>query len=194
LLSGIGVLLNEGKKGDKSMEINPIKTVADLFSILPIRPFRKTKGVSFDIIPAELFKNISSADRVIHHASAVSPGRVGDVIYPWYMHPSQSDNLLVLYGTRHIDLYTPAHGQIENFIVTPESILQNGKLITREPAMLVWPKNVFHRVRSDHEGSASINFAVHHEGFDIKTNFSIYDVNTDSGEFKVIREGHKDQF
>ena len=173
------------------MEI--IKTVENLFSIVALTPLRKTQGVTFDLIPKDIFKKASSIDRVIHHASAISPGAEGNVTCPWYIHPDQTDNLVVLYGTRHVDLYTAAHGKIETFIVTPSSILQNGKCVTKEPAMLVWPQNVFHRVRSDKEGSSSVNFAVHCKGFDIKTNFNIYDVNTETGEFKTIREGHLDQ-
>jgi hypothetical protein len=38
-----------------------------------------------------------------------------------------------------------------------------------------------------------VNFAVHYEGFDIRTNFDIFDLNTETGEFKVIRAGHLDQ-
>lgn len=170
-----------------------IKSIENLFSIVSLPPLRKTPGVTFDLIPKEIFKKASSIDRVIHHASAVSPGAIGDVTYPWYMHPDQADNLVVLYGTRHVDLYTSAHGKIETFIVTPGSILQNGKCVTKEPAMLIWPQNVFHRVRSDKEGSSSMNFAVHFKNFDIKTNFNIYDVNTETGEFKTIRDGHLDQ-
>ncbi len=171
-----------------------LKSVENLFSIVCLTTFRKTPGASFDLIPKDIVKNISSIDRVIHHSSAVSPGKVGDTTYPWYMHPNQADNLLVFSGTRHVDLYSVSHGKIETFIVTPDSILQNGKSITKDPAMLIWPKNVFHRVRSDKEGSSSINFAVHSNGFDLKTNFNIYDVDTKTGEYKTIREGHLDQF
>ncbi len=171
-----------------------IKTVEGLFSIIHLKPLRETPGVTFDLLPAELFKKTHSVDRVIHHASALSPGPVDGVERPWYMHPEQSDNLAVLNGTRHVELYTPAHGSIEAFVVTAKSILQNGKTVSDEPSMLIWPSHVFHRVRSYKEGSASVNFAIHHEGFDIKTNFNIYDVNTETGEYSLLREGHLDQF
>lgn len=178
-------------KGIIKMEI--IKSIDNLFSIVRLKLLRNTPGVSFNLVPDKIIKNVSSVDRVIHHSSAVSPGSIGDITYPWYMHPDQDDNLMVLHGTRHVDLYSVPHGKIETFIVTPDGILQNGKSVTKEPAMLIWPKNIFHRVRSDKAGSASINFAVHHENFDIKTNFSVYDLNTKTGEYKVIREGHLDQ-
>jgi len=48
-------------------------------------------------------------------------------------------------------------------------------------------------VRGDGRGSASLNLAVHHDGFDIRTNFSVYDLDPDTGQYRVIREGHLDQ-
>ena len=110
------------------------------------------------------------------------------------MHTHQSDNIVVLHGTRHIDLYSTEHGKIEQFVVTKDKIWHNGELICDYPAILTWPPYVFHRVESKEEGSASMNFAQRTEGFDIKDNFNIYNVNTETGEYHVLREGHKDQF
>ena len=170
-----------------------IKEVEGLFKIVGLREFRKTEGVRFDIVPNEVFDNLSGIDRVIHKSSAVSPGSIEGVERPWYMHMGQYDNLIVLHGERHVDLYNVKHGQIENFIVRSDEIYHNGKLVTKEPAMLIWPPGVFHRVESKEEGSASLNFAVRTNSFDIDDNFSIYEVDTNKGEFKVIREGFKDQ-
>lgn len=171
-----------------------IKEVEGLFQVIHLKRFRETKGVRFDVFPTEFLDKFSGIDRVIHDSNAVSPGKIGDVEKPWYMHPHQGDNLAVLYGQRHVDLYNKAHGKIEKFIVTPDKIYQNGELVCKVPGMLVWPPNVFHRVESKEKGSASLNFAYREEGFDVKDNFNIYSLNTDNGEYKVIREGHKDQF
>lgn len=38
-----------------------------------------------------------------------------------------------------------------------------------------------------------MNFARHFDGFDISTNFNIYDLNTGTGEYSVIRLGASDQ-
>ena len=59
--------------------------------------------------------------------------------------------------------------------------------------VFIQKSNVFHRIKSGPEGSKSLNFAVRYEGFDIRTNFNIYDLDVDSGEYSVAREGHKDQ-
>jgi hypothetical protein len=168
--------------------------VPGLYRIVPLQVLRRTPHVSFDAVPASVLSAAGSIDRVLHERGAISPGPVGSVARPWYMHPYQDDNLLVLHGTRHVEIYTSAHGKIESFVVTPHTVEKDGKPLFDGPAMLVWPRYVFHRIMSDEvEGSASLNFAVHYEGFDIRTNFSIYDLNTETGEYHVIREGHLDQ-
>ena len=169
------------------------KEVEGLYKIIPLKLFRKTEGVSFNILPKEIVPKVDAVDRVIHSKSAVSPGPVGDVAAPWYMHPHQDDNLMVLQGVRHVDIYTRAHGKIESFVVTPDKIMQNGQTVFDSAALLVWPRGVFHRIKSGEDGSASVNLATHYEGIDMRTNFSIYDLDTGPGKFKVIREGHLDQ-
>jgi hypothetical protein len=168
--------------------------VEGLYKVVHLKRFRETKGVRFDILPKELLTNVAGVDRVIHEGNAVSPGAIGDVLRPWYMHTHQSDNLLVLHGERHVDLYSTAHGKIERFVVTSNQIFKNGELLIEGPAMLVWPPNVFHRVESKEKGSASLNFAYRSDGFNVDDNFSIYDLNTETKEFKVIRVGSEDQF
>jgi len=92
------------------------------------------------------------------------------------------------------DIYTHEHGKMESFVCRPHSIQKNGSTAWEGEAMLVWPRRVFHRIKScDKDGSASLNFAVHYKGFDIRTNFNIYDLDTETGEYSVLREGHLDQ-
>jgi hypothetical protein len=168
--------------------------VAGLYRVIPLRILRRTPGVSFDLVPTEVLPHIDGIDRVLHGDGAVSPGPVGDVARPWYMHPHQDDNLIVLHGTRFVDIYTRQHGRIESFVVRPNQILQGDKIVYDGPAMLVWPCGVFHRIRSDEKtGSASLNFAVRYDGFDIKTNFNVYDLDPATGEYQTIRAGHLDQ-
>jgi hypothetical protein len=110
------------------------------------------------------------------------------------MHPFQDDNLMVLSGERHVEIYTPEHGRVVKVDVTADSIVIDGALAYDGPGMLVWPRYVFHRIRScPQKGSASVNFAVHYDGFDIRTNFNIYDLDPATGKYQVIREGHRDQ-
>ncbi len=170
-----------------------VKQVENLYTVIKLKEFRKTEGVSFDIMIGNMIPKIDSIDRVLHKGAALSPGSTAGVERPWYMHPHQADNLLVLRGTRHIEVYTPEHGKVENFTVTPEYIEHNGERILEGGGLVVWPPNVFHRIRSEEDGSASVNLATHYEGFNIKRNFDIFDLDTESGEYELIREGYRDQ-
>ncbi len=164
--------------------------IDEFFEIKPLRLLRETKDVEFHIVPT---KGASSVDRVMHLPGAHSPGAVGDIERPWYYHPDQEDNILVLHGRRWIELYTKEHGVYE-FEMTPDQVLLNGEVICDEAAVLSWPTHIFHRVRScSVEGSNSVNFAFHKKGFHIHTNFNIYDLDMDTGKFHVLREGHLDQ-
>lgn len=176
------------------MTIRVIEEVEGLYRVLALRRLRETPGVVFDSLMLAELGEVTVMDRVVHAPGATSPGPVGDVERPWYMHTAQADNLIVLHGARYVDLYTPDHGQVESFVVAPGRIEHNGRVISDGAAMLIWPTGVFHRVRSDDVlGSASLNLAVHSDGFDIRHNFSIYDLDTQTGAFTVIREGHLDQ-
>lgn len=177
----------------KMNEARVVAEVPGLYKIIPLNLFRKTHGVLFDNVPTAAFAALGAIDRVMHEPGAFSPGKVGDVDRPWYMHPHQEDNLIVLCGLRNVDLYTKKHGRIEQFVVTADRILHNGEAVCDGPAMLCWPTGVFHRIESGAEGSAAINFAVHHQGMDMRTNFNIYDLDAGTGVFRVIREGYRDQ-
>ena len=163
------------------------------FKITALAPYRKTAGVIFDAVPIGGLPEIQAVDRVLHDQGAYSPGTVGDVERPWYMHDGQEDNLVVLAGFRDIDLFKD--GRRARFRLTPHRLEMDGTPLFDRPVMVSWSTGVFHRIASSREkGSASINLAVRHPWFDIRTNFSIYDLNVETGESRIIREGHLDQF
>lgn len=159
----------------------------EMYRLLPLRILRQTTDIKFDEIPQ---CDIPDIDRVIHGPNGISPYLVKSVKRPWYMHTHQDYNLLVLQGTRYVDIYCPKNKTKSSFIVTPNKVYKNNKLYFNAPAMLVWPSGIFHRIIS---GSISVNFATRHKGFDIKNNFNIYDLDIDSGEYKLIRNGYEDQ-
>lgn len=168
--------------------------VPGFYHVLPLTVLRRTPGVSFDTVPVDRLDQIDAIDRVLHDADAISPGSVNDIARPWYMHPHQIDQLLVVHGKRTIELYSSKHEKVITAVVTPNRILIDDTVVCAGPGILSWPCYVFHRIRSDERlGSASLNFAIRQEGFDIATNFNIYDVDTTTGEYRVIRAGHLDQ-
>jgi len=179
---------------DKMPATKVAQEIEGLYKIIPLKVLRRTPGVNFDCLDKKELPHVDAFDRVIHTIGAVSPGPVGEVNRPWYMHPHQADNLMVLHGERHVEIYTKKFGRVLKVDVTPDRIVIDGELAYDGAAMLVWPCYVFHRIRScEVKGSASVNFAVHTEGFDLKTNFNIYDLNTETGEYRVVRAGHLDQ-
>jgi len=171
-----------------------VQEIAGLYRIMAMNVLRRTPGVFFDTVPLDLIPRIDAVDRVIHDKGARSPGPVDQEAAPWYMHPQQDDNLVVLHGTRQVELYTRDYGKVEVFSLEANRIQQGGTVLFEGPVMLGWPRRVFHRIKSHEQaGSASINFAVHYDGFDIRTNFNIYALNTETGSARVIRQGHLDQ-
>ncbi len=173
---------------------NIIEEVPGFYKIIALAKMRQTPDVTFDVIPQKLMPKVDGIDRVYHRQDAVSPGPVGDVARPWYMHLHQEDNLMVLCGIRHVDIYVKSFGRILSFDVLPNEIFKEGRKIYEGPALLVWPCHVFHRIQSGPEGSMSVNFATRHPGFDIKTNFNIYDLDPSTGTYRLLREGSMDQF
>ncbi|MFO7781910.1 MAG: hypothetical protein R6W94_09820, partial [Spirochaetia bacterium] len=71
------------------------REVEGLYKVIELVKFRETPGVRFDILPEDVLKKTDGVDRVIHDSNAISPGPVGDVSRPWYMHTHQSDHLIV---------------------------------------------------------------------------------------------------
>jgi hypothetical protein len=172
-----------------------VDEVPRLYRVIRLKRLRETPGVEFDMIPGDQLPKIDAVDRVVHQQGAGSPGPVSSIQRPWYMHPCQDDNLLVLHGIRYVDIYTLAHGKVESFVVTPDYVLHNGVMVVDGPSILVWPNGVFHRIVSDENtGSISVNLATHHPGFDLRNNFDIYDLNPETGVYSLLREGHLDQF
>lgn len=163
----------------------------DMVFIKPLSLLRKTPSVEFYNV-RDVVNGLSAIDKVIHQKGAKSPRIKGDITWYWYMHPDQQDNLLVHEGKRIVELFERKHGKVERFEVTHNRIKHNEKIIFKGAAILGWPRNVFHRIHSP-QGSISTNYAIHYKHFSIKSNFNIYDLDTKTGEYKLVREGHKDQ-
>ena len=168
-----------------------------MYRLIPMRILRRTTGVKFDeMVPSDI-PTINGIDRVIHAPNSISPGPVEDctppVKRPWYMHPGQDDNLMVVQGTRYVDIYDPTKKQKASFVVTPDKIYKNNKLYYDGPAMIVWPAGIYHRIISGDEGSISINFSTRTSNFDLKTNFNVYDLCVMTGKSTLLKDGEEDQ-
>tara|TARA_B110000858_G_C17799599_1_gene474519 strand:- start:1536 stop:2096 length:561 start_codon:yes stop_codon:yes gene_type:complete len=168
-----------------------------MYRLIPLRILRRTQGVKFDeMVPSDIPK-IHGIDRVIHGPNSVSPGPITDspvpIKRPWYMHYGQDDNLLVLQGTRYIDIFDSKKLIKASFIVTPDKVYKNDKLYYNGPAMVVWPAGIFHRIISGEEGSISVNFSTRTSKFSLTDNFNIYNLCTETGDYTLLKDGSDDQ-
>ena len=168
-----------------------------MYRLIPLRILRRTQGVKFDeMVPSDI-PRIHGIDRVIHGPNSISPGPIEDapvpIKRPWYMHSGQDDNLLVLQGTRYVDIFDNKSLKKASFIVTPDKVYKNDKLYYDGPAMVVWPAGIFHRIISGEEGSISVNFSTRTKDFDVNNNFNIYNLCTTTGEYTLLKDGSDDQ-
>ena len=90
-------------------------------------------------------------------------------------------------------MHCPKRKTKASFVVTPDKVYKNGKLYCDQPAMVVWPSGIFHRIISGAEGSISINFATRNKKFDIKDNFNIYNLDMNTGNYTLLKKGIEDQ-
>ncbi|MCD5380928.1 hypothetical protein LR004_03280 [Candidatus Gracilibacteria bacterium] len=166
--------------------------VKGLFHIIPFKLLRHTDSVDFHSIP--YLDHVNAMERVIHEDGAKSPGKVGEVEEGWYMHAHQEDNLRTVSGVRHVELFHPffSKGNIEKFEISKDYIKHNGKIVCDGPGILGWPTGVYHR-NSSTRTSSSLNLGIRFDGFDVDTEFNIYDVDVEKGEVHMIREGSLDQ-
>ncbi len=172
----------------------PYEPFPKLCTILPLNLLRKTEGVTFDTIPPELIAVTSGGERVLHQKGALSPGPVEEIARPWYCHRFQDDHLLVLAGDRTVELYHPDYKKVVTFFISADRIVADGKLLYEGGAILRWNAGVFHRIKSSEEsGSASFNFSIRRDGFDIRREFDIHGLTVETGESWVVRKGFLDQ-
>lgn len=165
--------------------------IPNLCFIIPLTPLRSTPNVNFLSVDG-VVDGLSGIDLVIHEPGGKSPLIANDDTWYWYMHTDQEDKLVVHNGRRHVELFSTKHGKAESFEVTADAIYHNGEKIHDGAAILGWEPLVFHRVHSP-EGSISTNYAARLEGFDIDTNFNIYNLDCQSGEYSMVRLGALDQ-
>jgi hypothetical protein len=164
-----------------------------MYRILPLRILQRTNGVQLDeVVPSDIPK-MNGIDRMIHGPNSLSPGSIKNCKRPWYMHKYQDDHLLVVQGTRYVDIYCPETRVKSMFIITPNKIYKNHKLYVDSPAIIVWPAGIFHRMISGKEGSISINFATRKPEYDIRDSLNMYHLDTTTGEYFLLKRDSIDQ-
>jgi hypothetical protein len=173
------------------MNTSTPRQIPGLYHLIPLHPRHAAPGIHLHDLKLADVGEVTTIERLIHGRGAVSPAPVGYVLRPWHMHTHQIDNLLVLHGTRYVELYWSAHGSVERFTLKPDLILHGDNVLFEGAAIFGCPTGVFHRVVScDREGSAALNLIVQRPGIDLRSNANLYDLDIASGQSRVVRAGH----
>ena len=89
----------------------------------------------------------------------------------WYQNRFEKNNLMVLNGSRYLDLYCQRTYKKENLIIHEDNIYRNGKLYYGSPAIISWSGDLFHKTESGENGSFSLNI--------IEKNYVIQEITQD---------------
>ena len=144
--------------------------VPNLYRIIPLHVLRKTPGVSFDLVPTDVLPRMTASTASCMTATPFRPGRLATSIAPGICTLAKTTIFVILHGVRFIEIYIREHSRIESFEATPHQIRQDGQIVYDGPAMLVWPRRMLHRIRSDaNVGSSSVKKTVAYEDFDVRT-------------------------
>lgn len=158
-----------------------------MFQVIPLRSLKHNANIqTHDIFPFDRIR-IDCVERVIHHDYTISPESCQGILRPWSMHRGQSDHLMVLQGERLVELYCPSKKQSVCFRLTPNKIFKGETLLYEGAYILSWPPEIFHRIVTKKGGSISVNFTTYTTDINFENNFGVYDVNTTTGSFMLIR-------
>ncbi len=127
-----------------------------LLTFVPTNVFRETPQVTF-FDPG--VKGSNGSDVVIHHGDALSPPNDDD-FEQYYVHYHQTDNNLVLSGSRTFTLLNPEWDEPHHII-----------FLNQKMGALQIPIGTYHRSVSGREGSMVLNQSVRDNNFDPNQEF-----------------------
>lgn len=140
-------------------------SIITMFKLIPLGQLFRNSSHRVDNVMIHDALKISGIYREIHGANSVSPigtehhfKILNSPAASWYANIYEKNNLLVLNGSRDLDLWCMKKDKMINFKLTEDKIYRNGKLYYGSPALISWGGDIFHKTKSGSEGSISINF------------------------------------
>ena len=133
-----------------------------MFKLIPLSQVLRSSSFRIDNALIEQGIQISGIYREIHGANVSS--HIGTDSYlkklddNWYSNCYERNNLLVLNGSRTVNLFCKYTNQEMTFTITPDNIYKNNKLYYGSPGIISWYGDIYHKTKSGNEGSISINF------------------------------------
>ena len=121
-----------------------------MYRLIPMRVLRRTSGVKFDeMVPSDI-PLIHGIARVIHVPNSISPGPVEDctppIKRPWYMHPGQDDNLMVVQGPRYVDIYDPNADKKSTYKEFNVKLIDKPKKAQYDVVVILVAHNIFKKI------------------------------------------------
>ncbi|MDA9216362.1 hypothetical protein N9O88_00895 [bacterium] len=140
-----------------------------MFTIIPLKNVQRASSFRIDNLIVQNGMNITGIFREIHGPKTKSsigsenitkkrfktkPNSEEEI---WYQNRFEKNNLMVLNGSRNVDLYCPRTYKKENLIIHEDNIYRNGKLYYGSPAIISWSGDLFHKTEIGENGSFSLN-------------------------------------
>ena len=140
-----------------------------MFTLIPLKNVQRASSFRIDNLIVQNGMNITGLFREIHGAhskSSIGSENITKKMFKiqykkneevWYQNRFEKNNLMVLNGSRKLDLYCPRTYKKENIIINEDNIYRNGKLYYGSPAIISWSGDLFHKTESGENGSFSLN-------------------------------------
>ena len=140
-----------------------------MFKLIPLKNVQRASSFRIDNLIVQNGMNITGIFREIHGPktkSSIGSENITKKMFniqhnkneeAWYQNRFEKNNLMVLNGSRNVDLYCPRTDKKENLIINEDNIYRNGKLYYGCPAIISWSGDLFHKTESSENGSFSLN-------------------------------------
>ena len=144
-----------------------------MFRLLPLGSLKRLTNYKVDNVLQQDIPKITGMYRETHGPNVMTPIGTEDVFREfhdmngvdnvagskcWYANDFERNNLMVLNGSRTIELYCYNRNRREVLTVNEDNIYRNGKLYYGSPAIISWNGSIYHRTISGFKGCVSINF------------------------------------
>tara|TARA_Y100000389_G_scaffold204586_1_gene258165 strand:+ start:4464 stop:4985 length:522 start_codon:yes stop_codon:yes gene_type:complete len=140
-----------------------------MFTLIPLKNVQRASSFRIDNLIVQNGMNITGIFREIHGPktkSSIGSENITKKMFKtkpngeqeiWYQNQFEKNNLMVLNGSRNVDLYCPRTYKKENLIIHEDNIYRNGKLYYGSPAIISWSGDLFHKTEIGENGSFSLN-------------------------------------
>jgi len=125
-----------------------------MYKLIPFNNISKSINYAFKSINID---SKSMLQIIRQEAHVVTPPSKTYNTRPWSMHTNQIDKLIILHGSREVELYCRKSKLKEKLTLTTFGVFKNGYMEKENPCMLIIPNGTYHRFINGPYGSTVIN-------------------------------------